>query len=123
MEDQQITALWQEYRRKPKEKIDTSLGFLSEFCYPSLRNKKNNGKEHTGLSQNYGLFSERSFDLNSSWFGPNLHPNLSKTSSVKTVKGSGITFTVLFPFTVKCFDWKQFESEAFDIVCIFRQQH
>jgi len=48
----------------------------------------------------------------SRWFGSGLYPNLLKTSSVKTVKGSSIGFTVLFPLTVNRFDWKQFGSEA-----------
>lgn len=54
--------------------------------------------------------------LSFSWFGSGLCPNLLKTRSVRTVKGSPIGFTVFFPLTVKCFDWKQLGSEAFSLL-------
>lgn len=100
----EITALRQEYRKK----INTKLYHKSECCTPS-RIRVNS----IWLLGNYGLLSEHSFDLSSSWFGSGLCPNLLKNSSVRTVEGRTIGFTVLFPLTVKCFDWKQLGSGAF----------
>lgn len=94
--------------KNTEKKINTKLYHKSECCTPS-RIRVNS----IWLLGNYGLLSERRFDLSSSWFGSGLCPNLLKNSSVRTVKGRTIGFTVLFPLTVKCFDWKQLGSGAF----------
>lgn len=90
------------------KKINTKLYHKSKCWIPSKIRANS-----IQLLGNYGLLSEHSFDLSSSWFGSGLCPNLLKNSSVRTVKGSTIGFTVLFPLAVKCFGWKQLGSEAF----------
>lgn len=77
-----------------------------------LYSQWNKGEQHLAFRK-LGVLSEHSFDLSSSWFGSGWCPNLLKNSSVKTVKGSTIGFTVLFALALKCFDWKQLESRVF----------
>lgn len=76
------TSKSQHYDKNTEKNLNRSLASLSEFSVPSkIRVNSILSFFSFVLLQNYGLFSECSFDLSTGWFSSGLYPNLLKQFS------------------------------------------